>query len=158
MNSKSRTRRSWQEKLADNKGLPKVEKIPPKLVPLWGEGTVAIPSPKEVDGMIRKVPRGKLATVNEIRKRIAKKHKATVGCPMTTGIFCWIAAKAAEEAAYEGKKKITPYWRILKTGGVLNEKYPGGILSHKRYLEKEGFKIIKKGSKYIVADFEKHLF
>ncbi len=157
VSKKSRPRKSWQEKLADSKGLPKVEKITPKMSKKWGTGTVVIPAPKEVDEIMKKVPQGKLITINQIREALAQKHSATIGCPMTTGIFAWIAAHAAEEAAAEGKKNITPYWRTLKTGGVINEKYPGGIEAQKKLLEKEGHKVMQKGKKYIVADFEKHL-
>lgn len=46
---------------------------------------------------------------------------------MTTGIFAWISAHAAEEAAAEGVQDVTPYWRTLKSDGELNEKYPGGV-------------------------------
>jgi alkylated DNA nucleotide flippase Atl1 len=150
-------RKSWQEKLADDKGLPKVEKITDKMSKKWGEGTFVIPAPREVDEIMRKVPKGKLITINQIRQILAKKHKATIACPITTGIFAWIAAHAAEEAKAEGKKDITPWWRTLKTGGILNEKYPGGIEKQKELLEKEGHKIIQKGKKYVVADFEKYL-
>ena len=76
---------------------------------------------------------------------------------MTTGIFAWIAAHAAEEAAKEGKKNITPYWRTLKTGGVINQKYPGGAEAQKKLLEKEGHKVIQKGKRYVAVDFEKYL-
>ena len=118
-------KRSWTEKLADSKDLPKVKKITNKMSKRWGTGTVVIPAPMEVDEMMKKVPAGKLATINEIRDALAKKHRATIGCPMTTGIFAWIAANVAEEQRQEGKKDITPYWRILKSGGVINAKYPG---------------------------------
>jgi len=154
---KSMPRKSWHENLADSKGFPNVEKITPKMSKKWGTGTVVIPAPKEVDEIMKKVPQGKLITINQIREALAQKHSATIGCPMTTGIFAWIAAHAAEEAAAEGKKNITPYWRTLKTGGVINEKYPGGIEAQKKLLEKEGHKVMQKGKKYIVADFEKHL-
>ncbi len=157
VSKKSRPRKSWQEKLADSKGLPKVEKITPKMSKKWGTGTVVIPAPKEVDEIMKKVPQGKLITINQIRAILAKRHKASIGCPMTTGIFAWIAAHAAEEAAREGKKNITPYWRTLKTDGVINEKYPGGVEAQKQLLENEGHKVMQKGKKYIVADFEKHL-
>jgi len=79
-----------------------------------------IPAPMEVDEIMRQVPEGKLITINEIRSILAKKHNATIGCPITTGIFAWIAANAAEEARMEGKKSITPYWRTLKTGLLEN--------------------------------------
>jgi galactitol-specific phosphotransferase system IIC component len=76
-----------QEKLADSKGLPKVQKITEKMSKRWGTGTVAIPAPMEVDAIIKKVPKGKLVTINEIREALAKKHNATIGCPITTGFL-----------------------------------------------------------------------
>jgi alkylated DNA nucleotide flippase Atl1 len=157
MCKKSKQRKSWREKLADDKGLPRVERITEKMSKKWGTGTVAIPSPKEVDEIMRKVPEGKVITINEIRSIIAKRHGATIGCPITTGIFAWIAANASEEDAKEGKQNITPYWRTLKTDGSINEKYPGGIEAQKRLLEKEGHKVIQKGKKYVVVDFESRL-
>ena len=150
-------KKSWTEKLADSKDLPKVEKITEKMSKRWGTGTVVIPAPMEVDEMMRRVSQGKLATINEIRSALAKKHRATIGCPFTTGIFAWIAANAAEEEREKGKENITPYWRTLKAGGVINPKYPGGVEGQKKLLEKEGHKVIQKGKKYIVADYEKSL-
>ncbi len=123
----------------------------------WGTGTMVIPAPREVDEVMRKVPKGKLITINEIRAALAKKHRADVGCPITTGIFAWIAAHAAAEAAEAGIKRITPYWRTLKTGGELNPKYPGGISDLKDRLESEGHRIVKKGKRYLVADFQQAL-
>jgi hypothetical protein len=151
-------KKSWREKLADNKGLPRVERIDAKKSKRWGTGTFVIPAPREVDEIMKKVRKGKLITINEIRKVLARKHGATIGCPITTGIFAWIAANAAEEDATEGKKRITPYWRTLKTGGELNPKYPGGMENLRRKLEGEGHRVVKKGTKkYVVADYEKFL-
>ena len=73
---------TWVEKLNYSKGLPKVEKITDKMSKRWGTGTVVIPAPIEVDEMMRKVPAGNLTTINEIRAALAKKHKATIGCPL----------------------------------------------------------------------------
>jgi hypothetical protein len=148
-------KKSWIEKLKESHGLPKVAKITGKLSKRWGRGTVAIPAPIEVNEIMKKVPKGKLITVNGIRQIIAKSHKATIGCPITCGIFAWIAANAAEEERKQGKKDITPYWRTLKSDGSLNEKYPGGAEGQKKLLEKEGHKIIQKGKKYLVLDYEK---
>ncbi len=152
--------KSWQEKLNNSKGLPKIVKITPKMAGRWGTkvgDTVVIPAPVEVDEIMKKVPKGKLITINEIRKILAQKHGATICCPMTTGIFARIAAEASEEIASQGKKSVTPYWRTLKTSGVINEKYPGGVEGQKKLLEKEGHKVIKKDKKWAVVDFEKHL-
>jgi len=150
-------RKSWIEKLKDDKGLPKVEEITDKMSKRWGTGTVAIPAPLEVDEIMRKVPDGKLTTINEIRAALARKHKATIGCPITTGIFAWIAANAAEEQRQKGEKNITPYWRTLKTGGLVNEKYPGGVEGQKKLLEKEGHEVVQKGKNYVVVNYEKSL-
>jgi alkylated DNA nucleotide flippase Atl1 len=151
------SKKSWREKLADSKDLPKIQKVGGKMSRRWGEGTFVIPAPMEVDEIMRKIPRGKLVTINEIRAKLAKKHKVNFGCPITTGIFAWIAANAAEEMAVEGKKRITPYWRTLKAGGELNPKYPGGIRNIKSRLKAEGHKVVSKGKKFVIEDYEKSL-
>jgi alkylated DNA nucleotide flippase Atl1 len=151
----SAKKKSWQEKLADSKDLPKVGPIEGPLSKRWGEGTFVIPAPIEVDEVMRSVPKGKLTTIDDIRKVLAQKHRATIACPITTGIFAWIAAHAAEEAAAQGKKRITPYWRTLKTGGEINPKYPGGIVRLKELLSAEGHKVIQKGKRYFVADYSR---
>ncbi len=150
-------KQTWNQKLNDSKGLPKVEKITEAMSKRWGTGTVVIPAPIEVDEIMRKVPLGKVTTINEIRVALAKKHNATIGCPMTTGIFAWIAAHAAEERKQQDEKDVTPYWRTLKTGGFLNEKYPGGAEAQKRLLEQEGHMVAQKGKKYVVQNYEKAL-
>jgi hypothetical protein len=150
-------KKSWCEKLNDSKGLPKVEEITGKMSKRWGTGTVDIPAPLEVDEIMRKVPEGKLTTINEIRSALARKHKASIGCPITTGIFAWVAANAAEERRQKGEKDVMPYWRTLKSGGVINEKYPGGALAQKKLLEREGHKVIQKGKNYVVVNYEKSL-
>jgi alkylated DNA nucleotide flippase Atl1 len=157
MKSSSRAKKSWREKLADSKGLPKTGKILGNMSVRWGTGTMVIPAPIEVDEIMQKVPKGKLTTINEIRAALARKHKVDVGCPITTGIFAWIAAHAAEEAASEGASRITPYWRTLRSGGELNPKYPGGVASLKKLLGAEGHRVIQKGRRFFVEDFQERL-
>ncbi|MBA7663676.1 hypothetical protein ES703_71723 [subsurface metagenome] len=41
-----KSRKSWREKLADSKDLPKVAEITDKMSKRWGAGTVVIPAPK----------------------------------------------------------------------------------------------------------------
>ena len=154
-----KARKSWREKLADSKDLPRVQAIPDRMKARWGGGTLVIPAPKEVDEMMRRVPKGKVTTINQIRAAIAKKHGATIGCPMTTGIFAWISANASEEVAVaKPNSRVTPYWRTLKTGRLLNEKYPGGVARQKQRLKAEGHTVIKKGKHLAVAAFDKSLF
>jgi hypothetical protein len=131
-------RKTWREKLADDKGLPKVAKIEGKLSQRWGTGTMVIPAPREVDAMIRTVRKGRTVTLNDLRAMLAKQHGVDLCCPLTTGIFTWIAAHAATEDEAEGKKRITPWWRVLKADGKLNPKFPGGVEEHRKRLAAEG--------------------
>ena len=94
-----KARKRWREKLADDKGLPKVVEINDKMSKRWGTGTCVILAPRQVNEIMNKVPRGKLTTTTEIRMMLAKKHGASIGCPLTTGIFLRIAAEAAEDVA-----------------------------------------------------------
>lgn len=145
-----KAKKTWLQKLHDSKDLPKVVKMNAEGAKRWGGKTMAIPSPMEVNEIMRGVKKGRIITINGIREQIAKKHKAEIGCPITTGIFAWIASHAAEEERLAGKKRITPYWRTIKSDGQLNEKYPGGIKAQKRMLEEEGHEIVQKGKKFRV--------
>jgi alkylated DNA nucleotide flippase Atl1 len=151
-------KKSWREKLADDKGLPKVCEVTGKLTKRWGEGTFVIPAPREVDALMKQVPRGRVVTINELRAALAKKHRTDFACPLTTGIFSWIAAHAAAEAEAEGAKRVTPYWRTLKTCGEINPKYPGGAEGVAKRLRAEGHKILRKGKRAFVAEHESKLF
>lgn len=155
----SKPKKTWRQKLADDKGLPRVCPIDDSKSRRWGEGTFVIPAPREVDELMRRVPKGKLTTIDELRKALARKHGATIGCPITTGIFAWIAAHAAAEAEAEaeGARRITPYWRTLKSKGELNPKYPGGLDALKRRLTAEGHQLFQRRHRWFVADFDKKL-
>ena len=100
---------------------------------------------------------GKLLTVGDIRSYLARRSGADFTEPLTAGLFVSIAAWASHQRAED---KI-PYWRTLKTGGELNEKYPGGVEAQKALLEAEGHTVLSRGRKhlrYYVQDYEKALF
>ena len=80
-----------------------------------------------------------------------------MACPICTGIFAAIAARAADEDWQAGNKKVTPYWRTLKGAGELNEKYPGGIEYQTLLLTAEGHHVVKKGKRCFVLDYERKL-
>ena len=54
-----KTKKSWNEKLADSKDLPKIGAVSGTMSRRWGAGTMVIPAPKEVDAIMKKVPRGR---------------------------------------------------------------------------------------------------
>ena len=137
---------------------PKLVEVPERWARRIGHGKMLVPSPLLVDAAIKKIPGGKLATVNTIRDYLADEYKADVACPLTTGIFLNIAANAAEEDRIKGKIQITPYWRVLKEGGSLNPKFPGGVKQQAKYLKQEGFEIIKgkTNDSFVVKDYKKN--
>lgn len=148
----AKNRKSAREKLEEAKGLPKIVMDTPK-------GAMLVPKPLDVDSLIRKVKRGKLVTVGRIRERLARDFGVDWTCPMTTGIFIRVAAEAAEEDLREGRREPTPYWRVIKTDGSLNEKFPGGTDHQAARLIEEGHAIEPgKGKKPPkVKEFEKSL-
>ena len=158
MSATLKTRTPWRQKLITAPD-PKVVKIPPKMMKRFGAGTMLIPCPRHVDALIRRVPKGKLVTQDAIRDRLAREFHADVTCPITTGIFVRIAAEAAEESARDGRRRITPYWRVVRNNGALHEKLPGGAGAQARRLRAEGAAIEPgRGTQPPrVRDFEKRL-
>ncbi len=158
MASRFKSRTAWREKL-ERQQEPKLVDIPPRMQASLGKGTMVIPRPLDVDGLIRRVRQGGLVTVLQLRQELARRSKADIACPLTTGIFIRIAAEAAEEERRAGKKVITPYWRVLSGEGRLNPKFPGGVLAQARRLTGEGHKVAKPQGKKppAVIDFERSL-
>ena len=161
-------KKTWIQKLEDKKSLPKILKLE-KRFPCYntmhkmgadvGDDIILV-NPSEVVEMMKKVPEGKLATIVEICKSIAKNHQVKGCCSLTTGIFIMTIANAVEEFISKGEKSSfteIPYWRTLKTDGFLNEKYPGGLEAHKILLQKESFQVTASGKKYQVVNFDKYL-
>ena len=144
------------EKLHVDKQPKIVDSLPEGVT--WGPPgcSMVVSTPLEVDGLMKRVRTGKLTTITEIRESLAQRHGTDIACPISTGIFINISAAAAEERRAQGAKRITPWWRTLKSGGELNPKFPGGVDHQRSLLEAEGFTVQRKGKrKLVVADFEK---
>ena len=158
MTAKFTSRTRWRDKL-ERDDHSKIVQIPAAMEKRFGSGTMFIAKPLEVDALIRMTKKGMLITVGEIRSKLARDHNADTTCPLTTGIFVRIAAETAEEDLQNGKKRITPYWRVVKDDGSLNEKFPGGVKAQSRRLREEGHSIAPAKGKQPpkVKDFEKSL-
>lgn len=160
MSAKFASRTSWRVKLEKpNADLPKIVRVPRMWQKRFGTGRMVIAHPLDVDALICKVKRGKLVTQTQLRELLARKYRVHHACPLTTGIFVRIAAEAAEEDRRAGKSRITPYWRVVRDDGSLNEKFPGGPSAQARRLRAEGFSIAKGNGKNPprVKEFENFL-
>ena len=132
-------RKTWRQKLEEkNPEHGKVVDVPPKMQNKFLVGKMLIPKPLDIDALIKQVPRGKLATVIQIRDKLARDANANCCCPLTTGIFLRIVAETAEEDLKRGRKVITPYWRVVRADGSLNERFPGGTQAQAARLQEEG--------------------
>jgi hypothetical protein len=140
MASRLTSRTSWREKL-EREDHSKVIQIPSRMTKRFGSGTMLIPKPLDVDALIRRAGKGSLITQTQIRARLAIENNADVTCPITTGIFIRIAAEAAEEDLRNGKRRVTPYWRVVRDDGSLMEKLPGGVKAQTQRLKEEGHSI-----------------
>jgi hypothetical protein len=156
-------RKTWKEKLEDNKKFPKILGLEEGF-PCWrslrkygakvGDSVVLAPG-RDIYELMKMVPEGKLQTLSVICNNLALKYRTDYCCTLTTGIYVNIAANASEET-----NEYLPYWRTIKNDGSLNPKYPGGVENQKHMLEEEGFTIFQRGRKnisYIVKDYEKYL-
>ena len=74
----AKLKKTWREKMHDSRDMPKVVEITENMSQRWGTGTVVIPAPIEVDEIMKKVPRGRLITINQIREVLAKRHNASI--------------------------------------------------------------------------------
>lgn len=151
-------KKDFNAMLRDSKDMPKLQIITDeKSIEKYGGNRMYFAPPADYDRVMRRVPRGKLLTVGEIRAYFAKQNGADFTDPITAGIFVSIAAWASEQRA--GEK--TPFWRTLKANGELNPKYPGGAEAQKARLEAEGHTVVQRGRanlRYFVKDYEQSLF
>jgi alkylated DNA nucleotide flippase Atl1 len=119
-------------------------------------GAMLVSSPAEVNAFLRRILPGEVATLDQLRAAIARHYQVAVACPVSTAIFANMAARAAEErrAMGEDQASLTPWWRLLKKGGFLNEKGPGGGPLQAQLLAADGVRVSPLRKKLAVFDFE----
>lgn len=151
-------KKDFNAMLAEAKGMPRIQIVTdPATIRKYGGDRMYFAPPIDYDRAMRRVPRGMVTTVGEIRAFFARETGADFTEPITAGVFVSIAAWAS----FQRQADETPYWRTLKAGGELNPKYPGGIEAQREKLEAEGHTVIRRGRKnfrYYVEDYEKVLY
>jgi len=135
-----------------------VHTIPPG-APGYAEakgGAMVVSSPAEIDALIRKTKPGEVVTLDGLRDALARRHKVAVACPVSTAIFANMCARAAEERRAHGVSPdaLTPWWRVLRKGGFLNPKLPGGVERQAALLHAEGVRASPLRKQLAVYDYE----
>lgn len=118
-------------------------------------GAMVVSSPAEVDAYVRVLKAGVVATLDDLRAAIAHRHAVAVACPVSTAIFLNMCARATEERRAMGvpPDALTPWWRMLRKGGFLNPKFPGGTALQAELLAAEGVRVLPLRRQPAVFDF-----
>ena len=127
----------------------KIEVIPKTMEKFFGcSGKMVKPSSETVKAIVRKIRKGKVVTLDQLREKLSKDFSVQTACPAST-------TKALQVLSTEDKPIC--YWRIIKKKGELITKFPGGVKGHAALLEKEGFEIDFTKKNPVVKGYETKL-
>lgn len=122
-----------------------IESIPKTMEKFLGcAGQMVKPSPDTVEALVGKVKKGKLATISQLREKIARDFNVDAACPAATLKALQLISK---------KEQAKCFWRIVKEKGELISKFPGGVEGHAELLQREGHKIDFSKKVPVVADY-----
>ncbi|MBM3347843.1 MAG: hypothetical protein FJY55_15320 [Betaproteobacteria bacterium] len=79
-----------------------------------------------------------IAPLEQLRAALAKTYAADGACPLTTGIFCRIAAEHAYEQFQMGAKRVAPFWRVIDPASPLARKLSCGPAFIRKQRQVEG--------------------
>lgn len=127
----------------------KIEAIPQTMEKFFGcSGKMVKPSTSTVKGVVRKIPKGEIITLEQLRGKLAIDFNVQTACPAST-------TKALKTLAKE--EKPICYWRVVKKKGELIAVFPNGIEGHAQLLESEGFEIDYTNKNPFVVEYETKL-
>uniref|UniRef100_UPI003F5CE552 hypothetical protein n=1 Tax=Maribacter litoralis TaxID=2059726 RepID=UPI003F5CE552 len=63
----------------------KIVDIPTKMEKFYGKGKMLHPSVEEIEELVKTIPKGFVATIDALAKRLATDFGTDVTCPMRTG-------------------------------------------------------------------------
>ena len=115
---------------------------------LGSTGEMVKPSLDSVREIVTKIPIGKLATLEQLREKLAKDFKVQTACPAST-------TKVLSELSKE--QPPICYWRLIKKKGELFSKFPNGVEGHASLLKDEGFEIDTSKKNPVVVGYETKL-
>lgn len=126
-----------------------IEVIPKTMEKFFGcSGKMVKPSTETVKSIVKKIGKGKLVTLSQIRQRLSKDFAVQTACPASI-------TKALQALSKE--EKSVCYWRVVKQNGELITKFPDGVKGHALLLEKEGFEIDFSKKPPVVVGYESKL-
>jgi hypothetical protein len=136
---KKMMKKSWTDKFETSKP-HEVKPVPIDIAGMKKGEVMLVPSPRIVADFIAAIPRGNGMDVKTLRDRLARKYKAEVTCPITTGFHLRTVAEAALEARGKGAgiADITPFWRVLDAHAPTTAKLSCGVAFVTKLRKQEG--------------------
>jgi alkylated DNA nucleotide flippase Atl1 len=147
-------KKNYSKQLHNNEGLPKIIELNQIEQTKWGGKFMVIPRPIDVYECIKNIRKGNIVTTKQIREFLAKKYNADVACAWSTSVFINLSANASVQM----QDFDMPFWRVLKSDGSTNSKFPDSPNKQVAMLIKEGFNVQNVGSKFFVKDYEMFLY
>jgi len=111
-------------------------------------GKMVKPSASTVKSIIKKVQKGELVTIEQIRKNLANDFDVQTACPASITKSLQFLSKEDNSICY---------WRVVKKKGELISKFPNGVEGRALLLRKEGFEIDFSKENSVVIGFETKL-
>lgn len=116
---------------------------------LGSSGEMVKPSAATVKTVVKKIAKGKLATLEQVREKLASDFDVQTACPASTMKVLKVLAEEEPSVCY---------WRVIKKKGELITKFPNGVQGHALLLKNEGFEIDFEKKTPVVIDYETKLF
>lgn len=133
--------KSWSEKFNDPRP-PEVKPAPIDIAGMKKGEIMLIPTPKIIDAFMRTIRRGVSMDVKTFRAKLARKHKAEVTCPITTGFHLRTVAENAYATHQNGVTldQVTPFWRVVDANTPTAKKLSFGSAFIAQQRKAEGLK------------------
>jgi hypothetical protein len=131
--------KTWAERMASCRP-HEVKPAPIDIAGMKAGEIMLVPSTQIVDQFIRSIPAGASMDLKTLRKKLARRYRAEVTCPITLGFHLRTVAEAAFEAHRQGTKlsDITPFWRVLDEAAPTTARLACGVDFVTRQRRKEG--------------------
>ncbi len=133
----------------------KIVDIPTKMEKFYGKGKMLHPAIEEIEELIKSIPKGYVATIDAIAKRLATDFGTDVTCPMRTGNAI---KKIAERYSNDNIDFKIPFWRVIRSNMLIIKSKNFEFCASK--IEDEGFKLLftKSGSIKLDVDSSRMFF
>lgn len=127
----------------------KIVDIPTKMEKFYGKGKMLHPSVEEIEELVKTIPKGFVATIDALAKRLATDYGTDVTCPMRTGNAI---KKIAERYLNDNIDTQIPFWRVIRSDKLIIKSKNFEFCASQ--IEDEGFRLLFTKSGHIKLEVD----